>query len=195
MSEEISTHTLTWSVTIDPDITSKDKSISTHTLTWSVTMNTLIIICNYEFQLTRSRGAWQNEHIYLKDVIQISTHTLTWSVTSGGGFGLWIPKYFNSHAHVERDQFTTSFPHKKLNFNSHAHVERDIWGGIKVKSYEISTHTLTWSVTLEGEPATMQNVNFNSHAHVERDHYQRQLLSDNGYFNSHAHVERDVCGG
>ena len=77
--------------------------------------------------------------------------------------------HFNSHAHVERDQFTTSFPHKKLNFNSHAHVERDIWGGIKVKSYEISTHTLTWSVTLEGEPATMQNVNFNSHAHVERD--------------------------
>ena len=35
------------------------------------------------------------------------------------------------------------------NFNSHAHVERDLYGmQCKSESY-ISTHTLTWSVTVE----------------------------------------------
>ena len=33
----ISTHTLTWSVTIDLDLANPKTIISTHTLTWSVT--------------------------------------------------------------------------------------------------------------------------------------------------------------
>ena len=78
----ISTHTLTWSVTLDwkncghtvadfnshahveRDTTRLEKSvikdISTHTLTWSVTK-----CCHFSYLL-----------------IVISTHTLTWSVTS-----------------------------------------------------------------------------------------------------------------
>ena len=33
------------------------------------------------------------------------------------------------------------------NFNSHAHVERDYEICVKIMTYHISTHTLTWSVT------------------------------------------------
>ena len=56
--------------------------------------------------------------------------------------------YFNSHAHVERDEILSDCLNDGEDFNSHAHVERDAgeWaarGGIK-----ISTHTLTWSVTV-----------------------------------------------
>ena len=81
---QISTHTLTWSVTgeeIDIDVV---EIISTHTLTWSVT-------CKSRYRSVQ--------------VFPISTHTLTWSVTC------WRPLQrermgnFNSHAHVERDPF------------------------------------------------------------------------------------------
>ena len=56
----ISTHTLTWSVTELADILSDCLNISTHTLTWSVTRQLIII------------NIFKN----------ISTHTLTWSVTA-----------------------------------------------------------------------------------------------------------------
>ena len=59
LSDEISTHTLTWSVTITCNALVLAFLISTHTLTWSVTVQ-LCVICVYTF---------------------ISTHTLTWSVT------------------------------------------------------------------------------------------------------------------
>ena len=77
---------------------------------------------------------------------------------------------FNSHAHVERDIYICVFGKKAYNFNSHAHVERD---SVTIKSFQnndyfnshahverdhltkyfysllrISTHTLTWSVTV-----------------------------------------------
>ena len=35
----------------------------------------------------------------------------------------------------------------KYDFNSHAHVERDVALAYTTDSDEISTHTLTWSVT------------------------------------------------
>ena len=100
----------------------------------------------------------------------ISTHTLTWSVTCDEICIQHQNLYFNSHAHVERDVIIVSLPLKYLNFNSHAHVERDICLAyfsfekiyfnshahverdfIKKLSDEItkiSTHTLTWSVTV-----------------------------------------------
>ena len=56
---DISTHTLTWSVTTAIGRIADQKSISTHTLTWSVTCQ----ICAKKLS-----G-------------DISTHTLTWSVT------------------------------------------------------------------------------------------------------------------
>ena len=56
----------------------------------------------------------------------------------------------------------------------------------------ISTHTLTWSVTGKIIQWICNWYNFNSHAHVERDdvdNYVRKLIDN---FNSHAHVERDI---
>ena len=55
----------------------------------------------------------------------ISTHTLTWSVTKEYNKNPLPGHYFNSHAHVERDN-----PVFRIS-------------GIQ----KISTHTLTWSVT------------------------------------------------
>ena len=79
--------------------------------------------------------------------IRISTHTLTWSVTVFGKKAYKPRKYFNSHAHVERDVFGKKAYKPRKYFNSHAHVERD---------YHFSTLAL-------------YHANFNSHAHVERD--------------------------
>ena len=58
---------------------------------------------------------------------------------------------FNSHAHVERDKGTVNAINARLNFNSHAHVERDLTVIPSQKTYTISTHTLTWSVTSSAE--------------------------------------------
>ena len=55
--------------------------------------------------------------------------------------------HFNSHAHVERDDFNAGLQNCTSDFNSHAHVERDF-----------------------GLLQTLNSVKyFNSHAHVERD--------------------------
>ena len=144
---QISTHTLTWSVTTGIYDGNIIACISTHTLTWSVTHK----VC-----WGRARET-------------ISTHTLTWSVTL---WRWWLQRNsenFNSHAHVERDgsgsyrrgqfwgfQLTRSrgawqphglhsFPCQ--DFNSHAHVERDSTSVTFFSVSVISTHTLTWSVT------------------------------------------------
>ena len=101
------------------------KSISTHTLTWSVTP---LKSCNVA-------------------TILISTHTLTWSVTGHTNTKHYADKYFNSHAHVERDNADETKFQEIVNFNSHAHVERDFKDNI---------------------PFIYRN-DFNSHAHVERD--------------------------
>ena len=59
--------------------------------------------------------------------------------------------------------------HLGVHFNSHAHVERDEIKERASSKAEISTHTLTWSVTSEGISTVDPSLNFNSHAHVERD--------------------------
>ena len=56
--------------------------------------------------------------------------------------------YFNSHAHVERDHLLVQAQCERSDFNSHAHVERDIAEGEFKGFFDISTHTLTWSVTI-----------------------------------------------
>ena len=56
----------------------------------------------------------------------------------------------------------------------------------------ISTHTLTWSVTKFGKWIYSLINYFNSHAHVERDAVIIKYITANFYFNSHAHVERDT---
>ena len=56
--------------------------------------------------------------------------------------------HFNSHAHVERDVVLYGKSNTgKTDFNSHAHVERDTYYLLKINYFVISTHTLTWSVT------------------------------------------------
>ena len=56
-----------------------------------------------------------------------------------------------------------------MNFNSHAHVERDPNNYTDKIDLNISTHTLTWSVTGNILHIFGKFSNFNSHAHVERD--------------------------
>ena len=100
--------------------------------------------------------------------------------------------YFNSHAHVERDPIADAYLLTAINFNSHAHVERDTkyyvhhdirndisthtltWSVTRrvnsiIKLINISTHTLTWSVTGVTTSSPADSSDFNSHAHVERD--------------------------
>ena len=59
------------------------------------------------------------------------------------------PINFNSHAHVERDLSAITCRKDNKYFNSHAHVERDPLTLEFIWVHCISTHTLTWSVTLE----------------------------------------------
>ena len=56
--------------------------------------------------------------------------------------------HFNSHAHVERDVNPCRTCENLFDFNSHAHVERDSASMIAGIAVGISTHTLTWSVTM-----------------------------------------------
>ena len=55
---------------------------------------------------------------------------------------------FNSHAHVERDNQLAVLVTLDNDFNSHAHVERDEIMPKNIQNLFISTHTLTWSVTI-----------------------------------------------
>ena len=57
---------------------------------------------------------------------------------------------FNSHAHVERDKILDLLSCVQPYFNSHAHVERDENRLSTPFDANISTHTLTWSVTFCG---------------------------------------------
>ena len=100
---EISTHTLTWSVTKSRSLKNFKPGISTHTLTWSVT----------------------GEFKGFFDKLYISTHTLTWSVTKWECSVEPEINNFNSHAHVERDNRPAVGLTAERHFNSHAHVERD----------------------------------------------------------------------
>ena len=78
---KISTHTLTWSVTLNFPNGSKVIFISTHTLTWSVTYRRREL--HQEAQHFNSHAHVERDFQppYLRHILQISTHTLTWSVT------------------------------------------------------------------------------------------------------------------
>ena len=100
--------------------------ISTHTLTWSVT-------------------AADSQPLF---AVCISTHTLTWSVTRWNRRrGRWSEFQLTR----SRGAWQKNAGQRKdgANFNSHAHVERDLAITVPSSDTEISTHTLTWSVTEE----------------------------------------------
>ena len=140
---------------VERDLTSQiatwsASSISTHTLTWSVTSVLLLPTSRKQFQLTRSRGAWRfgQQSNGLASIFQLTR--------SRGAWLLWLSPaspvlHFNSHAHVERDRTDRVHYPQKQYFNSHAHVERDSRLSSDPYAWEISTHTLTWSVTNAGE--------------------------------------------
>ena len=72
-------------------------------------------------------------------------------------------------------------------------MERDLFSiELLCKLEFISTHTLTWSVTLSTLSLDVEK-DFNSHAHVERDRRLAYGKHEQDHFNSHAHVERDLC--
>ena len=87
-----------------------------------------------------------------------------------------VSAYFNSHAHVERDPFEKVPTSTAGHFNSHAHVERDRFCLRLAKRNFISTHTLTWSVTVKYRKTDFVKGNFNSHAHVERDYFHLTFM-------------------
>ena len=82
MRYRISTHTLTWSVTVPISSSMRSGGISTHTLTWSVT-----IISTYRQnrnkRISTHTLTWSVtvQFLLVLLVLRISTHTLTWSVT------------------------------------------------------------------------------------------------------------------
>ena len=99
----ISTHTLTWSVTVTPSYVAVTSAISTHTLTWSV---------------TPLRSAWLLAHLHFNSHAHVERDKLLPLFRSQ-------LLHFNSHAHVERDYCFSTLALYHANFNSHAHVERD----------------------------------------------------------------------
>ena len=163
----ISTHTLTWSVTEKLLKCRGKQVISTHTLTWSVTRWNKCQTCvghfNSHAHVERDGSKW-----FKPKQGQVSTHTLTWSVTIAAPTSSKISRFqltrsrgawqrqrhsmalisnFNSHAHVERDGAHRRRQVDHGYFNSHAHVERDVLNLGLTNAQNISTHTLTWSVT------------------------------------------------
>ena len=93
---------------------------------------------------------------------------------------------------MERDGNRNNYRPGYCHFNSHAHVERDLEDIDLARLSQISTHTLTWSVTGKTYAVCEQEINFNSHAHVERDQSTKIYFVYCINFNSHAHVERDI---
>ena len=71
-------------------------------------------------------------------------------------------------------------------------MERDQTAQTATQKSDISTHTLTWSVTDKRILIDGGLCDFNSHAHVERDANRLTFVTMTPNFNSHAHVERDV---
>ena len=121
----ISTHTLTWSVTLHLTRTNSNILISTHTLTWSVTQLSSLSACRYN-HFNSHAHVERDSAIYANmAVLPISTHTLTWSVT---GWKLAYIRRFDISTHTLTWSVTVAGKEVEYlvgNFNSHAHVERD----------------------------------------------------------------------
>ena len=58
---------------------------------------------------------------------------------------------------MERDHPQKSYCRSCRYFNSHAHVERDYFDSLRKVLLGISTHTLTWSVTGSGKSRSLKN--------------------------------------
>ena len=144
---KISTHTLTWSVTDVFARNTRHPIISTHTLTWSVTLY-IGTLCGWKLISTHTL-TWSVTIIPSKTIPwqKISTHTLTWSVTKWK-LCIWQNMGFQLTRSRGAWRLPLFLTQRLLHFNSHAHVERDLpLKYFYIHSQNISTHTLTWSVT------------------------------------------------
>ena len=121
--------------------------ISTHTLTWSVTQQFWFYEIKNAFQLTRSRGAWRELHSRLLWLVQfqLTRSRGAWPTIRKSSS---IPINFNSHAHVERDGLDKALKetNKKFQLTRSRGAWRVSFETFQLKG-QISTHTLTWSVT------------------------------------------------
>ena len=208
----ISTHTLTWSVTISTGYTAKVQKISTHTLTWSVTSDRYYWNYLWQFQLTRSRGAWHGRKWKNCTWIYISTHTLTWSVTHCSDAVILV-NLISTHTLTWSVTNTNVIPDKNKKFQltrSRGAWREDFnrwclrcmisthtltWSVtsiqiVVINDDTISTHTLTWSVTIF-QMYLICCIKFqltrSRGAWLQACHFASLMT----YFNSHAHVERD----
>ena len=145
--------------------------ISTHTLTWSVTLVwccLIQLVKNFNshahverdrlvFQLFTLRNRDFNSHAHVeRDIMDKETWLTADDFNSHAHVERDVQGYicrygwtgnFNSHAHVERDIAVLLKNSQTWYFNSHAHVERDRSDLVRACIRPISTHTLTWSVT------------------------------------------------
>ena len=142
--------------------------ISTHTLTWSVTLVSSVTLAVSQFQLTRSRGAWR---IAVDNSQSVA--------------------YFNSHAHVERDERCWVGGERRWVFQLTR--SRGAWPRCSECKTEYYAFQLTRSrgAWLSSRSIVTEFFDFNSHAHVERDKDKETVIDAEFNFNSHAHVERD----
>ena len=122
-------------------------NISTHTLTWSVTVAD---ICTSQSLFHFNSHAHVERDVAVGDtaypIPDFNSHAHV-ERDRKPLLDLVTFEHFNSHAHVERDCTIFAFRACFKNFNSHAHVERDRRCQRYGRRLWISTHTLTWSVT------------------------------------------------
>ena len=210
--------------------------ISTHTLTWSVTFKSCKMLNTSRFQLTRSRGAWRrliiiniykinfNSHAHVERdstpvliILQVFAFQLTrsrgawlykkscnvairkfqltrsrgaWPSSSVGSSSVSV---ISTHTLTWSVTGSLTAPHTKIGFQLTR--SRGAWRytncNVRYWRNNISTHTLTWSVTC--------------FLFLSVFHFKFQLTRSRGawpawcvtlirelHFNSHAHVERDA---
>ena len=95
---------------------------------------------------------------------------------------------------MERDKHAVPTKDKITDFNSHAHVERDYRPEMSNDYLNISTHTLTWSVTnYYGMTDKQEVISTHTLTWSVTGTAMTKIMAK--YFNSHAHVERDGQGG
>ena len=164
--------------------------ISTHTLTWSVTLLVISLIGITGFQLTRSRGAWLKCFLilWISSAFQLTRSRGAWHPQ------LWPynrQRYFNSHAHVERDNGSWYARWRASAFQLTR--SRGAWRAVVINhnvynEFQLTRSSGAWLLRLHTPPVPLH---FNSHAHVERDLISSFVVKSEWNFNSHAHVERD----
>ena len=144
------------------------------------------------FQLTRSRGAWQyGSYGELRVILfQLTRSRGAWL----SAVRMWtLHWHFNSHAHVERD--AQIMVHNVSSATFQLTRSRGAWPKnslVTLTKKSISTHTLTWSVTLV--PCALKIwKSISTHTLTwSVTHILSGIRLDNHHFNSHAHVERDL---